>query len=375
MKISLMQENLAKALSHISKAVSNRPNIPVLANVLLETEKGRLKLSATNLEIGINSWIGATVDKNGRLTVSARLLSDFVNTLKSGKLDLEEDGKSLVIKSVDNTAEFYIIPAEDFPQVPIMEGEAIVEVNALEFAEAIGKTVFAAGTDESRPVLTGVLLEGSGKQITMVAVDGFRLSHKQIQLKKELKVDLNEIVPAKALAEVERLIKDTAGEKDNVQIYLLEGKNQLLFKIADVELSTRLIEGKFPDYKQIMPKENALKLKIKREEFADMLKVVSIFARNVVGNKARFKVDTQSQSLSLTVNVIEVGNNQSVIKVKDIKGDDLETGFNVKFLSDMLGAMRSTDLMFESNGPAAPGVFLDPKDPDFVHVVMPMRLE
>lgn len=376
MKVSLIQENLAKALQHINKAVSNKPNIPVLANVLLETEKGRLKLSATNLDIGISTWIGASIEQEGKLTVSARLLADFTNSLPPGKIEMKQDNQSLVISSVDNRAEFFIIPAEDFPRVPEPEGEAVMEINAFDLAKAINKTAFAAGTDESRPVLTGILLRGAENKLMVVAVDGFRLSKKELVLEKEIVGGkMEEIIPAKAISEVEKLIKDTCDKKDMVQIFLLGGKNQMLFKVGDVELSTRLIEGKFPNFEDILPSEKQLQARINKKEFSDMLRVVSIFARNVVGNKTKFAIDSDSSTLNLSTKVVDVGNNDSSINLKDLEGSDFETAFNVKFLSDMIGTIESEEFFFETNGPMAPGVFIDPKDKNYVHIVMPMRVE
>lgn len=376
MKVSLIQENLAKALLYINKAVSSRPNIPILANVLLETEKGKLKLSATNLDIGISTWIGATVEEEGKVTVSARMLSDFVNSLKKGKIELLQQGQTLVVKSVDNFAEFYIIPAEDFPRVPQLEGDALLEINAPLLAETFTKTAFAASTDESRPVLTGLLFKGFKKKLTIVGVDGFRLSKKEIALEEDLgSKDFEEIVPARAVSEVENLVKDISGKDDKVKIYLLGNKNQMLFKVGDVELSTRLIEGKFPEYENILPKDHKIEFKAEKTDFADMLKVVSIFARNVVGNKTKFSVEGSESKLKLATSVIDIGNNESEIKIKELEGDDFETAFNVKFLQDMVNTISGEILIFRTNGPTAPGVFIDPKDKDFVHVVMPMRVE
>jgi len=376
MKVSLIQENLAKALLYINKAVSSRPNIPILANVLLETEKGKLKLSATNLDIGISTWIGATVAEEGKVTVSARMLSDFVNSLKKGKIELLQQNQTLVVKSVDNIAEFYIIPAEDFPRVPQVEGDALLEINAPLLADTFTKTAFAASTDESRPVLTGLLFKGFKKKLTIVGVDGFRLSKKEISLETDLgSKDFEEIVPARAVSEVENLVKDISGKDDTVKIYLLGNKNQMLFKVGDVELSTRLIEGKFPEYENILPKDHKIEFKAEKADFGDMLKVVSIFARNVVGNKTKFSVVGADSKLQLSTSVIDIGNNESEIKIKELEGDDFETAFNVKFLQDMVNTISGEILIFRTNGPTAPGVFIDPKDKDFVHVVMPMRVE
>ncbi|HEX9805029.1 MAG TPA: DNA polymerase III subunit beta, partial [Candidatus Dojkabacteria bacterium] len=162
MRIEILQENLSKALNHVVKAVSSRPNIPVLANVLIQTEKGKIKLSATNLEIGINAWIGADIKEEGSITVSAKLLSEFINSIKPGKISLAQNGQTFEVKSVDNNAEFFIIPAEDFPNVPQAEKDPIMIINAFELADSISKTVFASAADDSRPVLTGILFEAKG---------------------------------------------------------------------------------------------------------------------------------------------------------------------------------------------------------------------
>ncbi|KXK26983.1 MAG: DNA polymerase III subunit beta [candidate division WS6 bacterium OLB20] len=375
MRVSLMQENLSKALNHVIKAVSSRPNIPVLANVLIETEKSRLKLSATNLEIGISTWIGAEVETEGKITVSAKLLFEFVNSLKAGKIELVMNDQKLAVSSVDNNAEFFVIPADDFPTVPGVEGESLLEVNASTFADAVTRTAIAAATDESRPVLTGLLMKTEGKQLTMVGVDGFRLSKKVLKLSKTGEEPLTEIVPAKALAEVARLIGDVSGDDDILKVYLMASKNQMLFKMDDVELSTRLIEGKFPNYEEILPSDQNLRVSINKKDFTDMLKVVNIFARNAVGNKARFAVNVADAKLTLSATVADVGNNESSVDIHDVSGDDFETGYNVRFLADMINTIKSDDLVFETLGPTKPGVFLDTKDKDFVHVVMPMLLK
>ena len=377
MKVTLIQENLAKALQHINKAVSNRPNIPVLANVLIEAQKGMLKLSSTNLEMGISMWIGANIADEGKLTVSAKLLSEFVNSLKPGKIEMVENGQMLEVNSVDNKAEFFIIPADDFPKIPEPEGNNIVEVNALEFADAIVQTAVAAGTDDSRPVLTGILMETTGeKQITLVGVDGFRLSRKILKLDKAIKIEkFKEIVPAHTLKEMESILRDVADEKEVIKIYYLGAKNQLLFKVGDLELSTRLIEGEFPDYEKIMPKEKILRFNLDREEFSNALKVVSIFARNVIGNKTRFKIDTDKKQVMMSANVVDVGKNDSSVNITNLEGDDMETGYNVRFLMEAVGVIKSKTIVFESNGSTAPGVFVNPDDPDFTHVIMPMRLD
>jgi len=375
MKISILQENFAKGLNHTVKAVTNRPNIPVLANVLIQTEKGKIKLSTTNLEIGINAWIGADVKEEGSLTVSAKLLSEFVNSIKPGKLELISVGQKLVVKSVDNNAEFYVIPADDFPTVPMSEKEPIITLKALDFADAVNKTVFATATDDSRPVLTGVLFEAKGKFLTMVGVDGFRLSKVELKLSKELKSGMKEIIPAKSLQEVERIIRDVSSQKDIIEIYMLGDKNQILFKISDVELSTRLIEGEFPDYNQIIPKEKISSFNILKEEFRNAVKIIMVFAKNVIGNKTKFSINPTNKKLTLSTTVVDVGNNDSEVDIAKVEGESLQTAYNAKFLMDMLGSMKGDEIIFEVNGVTSPGVFRDKEDKDYIHVIMPMRIE
>jgi DNA polymerase-3 subunit beta len=376
MKISVLQENLAKALLYINRAVSTRPNIPVLANVLIEAEKGKLKLSATNLEVGISTWIGAEVSEPGKLTVSAKLLAEFVSSLKKGKLEMLEKDQMFEVNFVDNQADFLIIPADDFPKVPEAEGQTLMEIKAVDLANAIALTSFSAGVDESRPVLTGVLMFAKNKDLTLVGVDGFRLSRKTLTLESEIKKDsFQEIVPAKSLIEIEKLIQEVADDKTIVKVYYLGAKNQLLFQIGDIEFSTRLIEGEFPPYEKIIPSESTVKFSIHREEMANMIKIVSIFARNVIGNKTRFSVTAEDKKLTLSANVVDIGKNESQAEISDLRGDDFETGFNIKFLTDMVTAIKSKEIHFESNGPTAPGVFLDPDDKDYIHIIMPMRLD
>lgn len=376
MKISVIQENLSKALLYVNRAVSSRPNIPVLANVLLEADKGKIKLSATNLEVGISTWIGAEVAEPGKLTVSAKLLSEFVNSLKKGRVEVYEAEQMLEVNFVDNKAQFFVIPADDFPKVPEAEGEVLMEVNALKLADAIALTSFSAGVDESRPVLTGVLVIAKEKKLTLVGVDGFRLSKKELELEKEIHQDeFKEIIPAKSLMEVEKLIREVADEKSVLQVYYLGSKNQILFKVGDIEFSTRLIEGEFPPYEKIIPSDSQVKFNVSREDMSNTIKIVSIFARNVIGNKTRFSLSADDQKLSLSANVVDIGKNESKIEVKDLSGDDFETGFNIKFLTDMISAIKSKEIHFESNGPTAPGVFLNPDDKEYIHIIMPMRLD
>ncbi len=375
MKVSILQENFSKALNQAAKAVSNRPNIPVLANVLINCEKGKVKLSATNLEIGVNTWIGAEIAEEGEVTVSAKLLAEFVNSLQSGKLELIQVNQTLEVKSVDNRAEFMIIPATDFPEVPQVSGDPTFSLNAYLFADAINQTAFATATDDSRPVLTGLLLETTGRKVSLVGVDGFRLSKKNLKVEKGSAEDIKEVIPARSLVELEKIIKESVDEDALLEVYLQKGKGQVLFKVGNTEFTTRLVDGEFPDYTQIIPAEKNYGFKILKNEFATSIKIASIFARNVIGNKVRFKVDPESKKLELIANVVDIGNNESKVDILDIQGEGFETAYNIKFLQDMINAIKSDKILYETQGITSPGVFRDAEDPDFLHIIMPMRLE
>lgn len=375
MDVTVTQENFAKALSYVAKAMSTNPSIPVLANVLIETTKDQLKLCTTDLELSISTLLGADVKKEGKVTVDARTLAEFVNFLSSGKLTLELKEKVLEVKNKTNSADFNIINAEEFPPLPVPEGKVTFKVKALPFSKAINQVVVSAASDDSRPVLTGILFQSTTKKLTMVGVDGFRLSRKLVDILRSGSKEFSYIVPARALQEVARISQDSCEEEDEIEVYLLEEKNQMIFKFKDVSLSTRLIEGEFPDYKQIIPKEAKVKFSADKESFAQTVKIVNIFARGAVGNKSVFEFTPSKNLLKLSAQVADVGENESSVEVHEVEGEDLVTAFNTRFLSDMISAIEGEEISFESNGVTAPGVFKDKDDQDFLHIIMPMRLD
>lgn len=375
MKITILQDSFSKALNHVVKAVSSRPNLPVLSNILIEATKGKVKLSATNLEIGINAWLGAEVEEEGSLTVSAKMLAEFVNSLGSSKITIQDNGQTLKVFSVDNHAEFVVISADDFPAVPKSEKEPSIVLNALDFAKGISKSTVAAAIDESRPVLAGILLESDNDYLKMVGIDGFRLSKVDIVMTKAPEDAFKFIVPAKSLQELERIIKDVATEKDDVEVYLLGDKNQIIFKVNDTELSSRLIEGEFPNYNDIIPKEKTNSFISLKSDLEKSSKIIMIFAKNVIGNKTKFSINATEKKLKLSTSVIDVGNNESSIDVSKVEGESLETAYNARFLLDMISTIEGDEIIYETSGVTAPGLFRDKDNQNYLHIIMPMRLD
>ena len=375
MEATITQENFAKALNDVAKAISSNPSIPVLANVLIDITKDNVKLSTTDLELGISTILDADIKKEGKVTVDAKTLAEFVNSLSPGKLTLELKEKILEVKNKLNSAEFNIINAEEFPPLPQPKGRPSFKVKTHPFAKAINQVVFSAASDDSRPVLTGILFEATSSKLSMVGVDGFRLSKKVIGIKRSGSKEFSHIVPARALQELSRISHEEGEDDDITEVYLLGEKNQMIFKVEGSELSTRLIEGEFPDYKQIIPKEIKYGFSVEKEAFAKTVKIVSIFARAAVGNKSVFELIPQKNTLKLSAQVADVGENESSIEVHDVKGDGIKTAYNTKFLSDMVNAIEGEEITFETNGVTAPGVFKDKEDKDFLHIIMPMRLD
>jgi len=297
-----------------------------------------------------------------------------VNSLSSRTLTLSKNENVLEVKNDKNSAEFSTIDAGEFPPLPETTDKPLFSIDAKKFAHAINQTAIASATYDSRPVLTGLLFELSETKLNIVGVDGFRLSKKTLTIENSGKVAMKQVVPAKALLELSRMCMDTEDD-EKVNVFLLSEKNQMLFTFDDISVSSRLIEGEFPDYEQIIPKESKFKFCVDKDALAKTVKVVNIFARSSVGSKAVFSFLPEKNSLNLSAQVADIGENESSVDVHDVAGENMKTAFNTKFLSDMVNVIEGEEISFESNGVTAPGVFLDKKDKDFLHIIMPMRIE
>lgn len=378
MKFTVLQENLAKSLSAVSRIVSSKPTLPILSNVLIEADSNKVTLSATDLDLGLTTWVGTDVEAAGKITVSARTFSEFINSLPKGKIEIELVGNQLNVKANGNAASFNVIPADDFPALAEAKGKPITTINANELKEALDQVVFAAAIDDARPAWTGIQFEAAGKNLLMVAVDGFRLSKKTLKLESALS-EFSPLVPGRSLLELSRILSDVENEDDAVEIYEIKDKNQLVFRFGEYDLITRLIDAKFPDYKAIIPGEYTTRVILETAELQNTVKIINIFARNVVGNKSILNIMPEDGKLSLQAAMAEVGENQSEMQVA-AEGDSLVVAFSAKYMNDMLNNINSEYLVFESQGADKPGIFrpADVKgeaDENYMHIIMPMRLE
>jgi DNA polymerase-3 subunit beta len=379
MKVSCNQESLAKQLAIVGRLVSSKPGLPILANVLLETEDSKLKMTATDLEIGVHTWIGADVKEDGKITIPARTFSEFINSLPADKVDIKLDKHTVDVKTTNNEAQFNTLPSDDFPDVPgVVSGDVIMKIDPEELEDAVNKVAFAAASDDSRPVLTGIKMEAENDDLKMIAVDGFRLSRKLIKLEQSVEKKLDLLVPAKALQELARVISDLADEEEKksserVEVYMLENKNQVIFRYREVDLVSRLIDGKFPEYKQIIPTGFKTNTKMSRDDFQNAVRIVNIFARNVIGNKAIVEFNPEVNEVKVSASLAEIGENESSFN-SDVDGEKLKIGFSSKFLTDMISSIDGDVIVFEGSSPTAPGAFKSVEDDTFLHIIMPMRL-
>ncbi len=371
MKLSLLQENLTTALSNVSRFVSSKSQLPILNNILLSTDNGRLKLSATNLELSINYWIGAKIEEEGSITIPAKEITEFVSYLSSGKVDLTlNENNLLTLSSAKSESSFTTVSAADFPEFPSIDPNTSFEIDLSILNQAITQLAFAAATDDTRPALTAILCQFSEDNLTLAATDGFRLSFKSIKLVNPINLNSDQItflIPAKSLIEVTKLAKNAK----KIKIGLTPDGHQVVFVLDDVELVSRLIEGDYPEYKRIIPESFTTKLFLNKDEFTQAVKIASVFAKesaNVI------KLNIKTNSIDITANAPQVGQNKASIESK-IEGETLEIAFNYKFLSDFLNVCKSQEILIELNEPLTPGCFHDQSDPQFTHIIMPVRLQ
>lgn len=371
MKLSLLQDNFQTALTHVSRFVASKSQLPILNNIALSTDSGRLKLSATNLELSINYWLGAKIEEEGSISIPAKEVTEFVSYLSPGKIDLEIDGSLLKISSPKANSTFAATPLTDFPQIPTIDSKTAFELDYQSLSSAVSKVAFAAATEDSRPVLTSILCRFTPNSLLMVGTDGFRLSLEDIKLVNPIDLGKEDssvfLIPSRTLSEVTKLAKNAK----TVKVGLTADSNQVVFVLEDMEIVSRLLQGDYPDYQRIIPTEFTTKAFVNREELSQAVKIASVFAResaNVV------KFNFKSNQLELTANAPQIGQNIATIDAK-IEGEPLEIAFNYKYVSDFLSVCQSDEIIIGLNQPLTPGLFQDQGSPHFTHIIMPVRIQ
>ncbi len=376
MKVTILQENLARGLGIVSRAVSPRSTLPVLANIMIATDEGRLRLSATNLEMGITCWIAARIEDEGSTTIPARTFADLVNTLPGDQvaLTLDASTQTLNLRSGTSTNDIKGIDSQEFPPMPVPDLEGAVQLNVVDFKEMIHQVAFAASTDEARPVLMGVLVIVEGDKITMAAADGFRLSVRSATLSSPASQPVNIIVPARALSELARIAGD--GE-ESISMVVPKGRGQVVFRVKDAELVSQLIDGTFPDYQQIIPRSYKSRTLVSTSSLLKACKQAEIFAREG-SNVARLDIkaaqgEMEPSEVEISATSEETGKNETIVEAT-VDGSGVLIAFNVKYMREALEVIRTPNVALETSAANAPGVIRPVGEDDFLHVIMPMHL-
>ncbi len=362
MKLQVTQENLNKALGSVSRVASGRGTLPILSNVLLKTIGNRLSIAATNLDIAITHFIGSKVEKEGSITVPARLMQDFVASLPSGVIDIDLDENKLHISTDKYQSTINGVSAEEFPVMPAITDGKTIKIDGKSLKLGLQQVVLAASNDESRPVLTGVSMQVYEGSLYLVATDSYRLAEKVMTKTKET---LDMLVPASALQDLLRILGDFDGE-----VEIVHDDQQALFKVGDVELVTRQIEGKYPDYRKLIPSKFEFTATLKRSELSNITKVSSLFARESAGS-ITINLDKKAQQVSIRSVASQLGENTASAEAS-VSADGTIT-LNSRYVLDALQCLSSDDVLFAFNGKLEPCVLKDPKSTDYLHVIMPLK--
>jgi len=376
MKLSCLQGNLNKGLSIVSRAVATRSTLPITQNILLSAEESGLKLAATNLEMATTAWVSAKVEEEGTITIPARLLIDFVNSLTDEMVEISLPSGSRALKLVSGRSQAHIngLDASDFPPIPQIGDGVTAKIGADALREAITQVVFGAATEESRPTLTGINADFDGDKLVLAAADGFRLAVHTATLSSPVDNKITVIIPARTLSEVNRLLSD---QEEPVEITVNEQKSQVLFHLKEADLVSQIIQGSFPDYTQVIPQSYTTRSVLDISQFLKATKMSSIFARDASGIirlVATPGAELSPGKLSISAQAEEIGGNETEVDAM-VDGDPAKIAFNVKYLSDVLSVLRQSQVALETTTPSSPGVIRPLGVDNYVHVIMPMFVQ
>ncbi len=366
MEVVVTQENLSFALSNTSRVASSKAGLPILSNILLRTDNARLYVAATNLEIASSHRIGAKMVKPGSITVPAKLLSEFVQNLPKEQITLKVENSKLHISAGSSSSVVHGVADDEFPELPTIDEKEAVSytLSVDDFKDSVSQTIIAASSDSTRPILTGAYWHSFDGGLYIAATDGYRLAERRITGTKS---DVSAVIPVSTLQEVMRTLRD-----DVQEIEVLFDDTQVTFRLAEVEITSRLIDGSFPDYRQLIPATTETTMTLNRSEFVRMIKIAGLFARES-GGGITLAANTDKSQLSIASIASEIGENTSIMDVK-LSGQDGSVSLNSRYITDALSAMSSNEITFGFSGKLAPCVLAESKkDTPYKHIIMPLK--
>lgn len=373
MKLSILKENFLNGLNITNRATSKSITLPILNNILLSAEKNFLKLSATDLELGVKYWSLAKVEKEGSIVVPSKFLINLINFISDQKINLEVKNNILYVEGKNHKSQIKGLNGEEFPIIPEIKNDKFLEINGKTLSEGLSQVVDTASSSQTRPEIEGVYFSLKKDLMEMVATDSFRLAERKIDLTKNpFNQSMSLIVLQKTIREVINIF----GEKEEkLKIYFSPNQIMIESKMAEtnhpqVQITSRLIEGEYPNYKEIIPKEFKTQLILQRQEFLSQIKTASLFSGKI--NEVKLKADPSQGVIEVSSQNPDLGQSKSQIKGKT-KGEKIEASFNHRFLVGGLSSINSKEIVFELNGEDGPGVLRPADGKDFIYVVMPIK--
>lgn len=368
MKFTLSKSRLSSSLQSILQVVPTKSTLPILTNILVEALENKLKISATDLDISITATVECQVAKKGSAALPARILFEIIRELPESEITFESTNTRMEIRIPNGSYKIATVSADDFPKLPAVNTKKEVRIAGDDLVKMVRKTTFACSTDETRPALNGVLWQTEGERMQMVATDGHRLAKMSLDNPKLKGLHEDIIIPPKVLNLIPRFL-----EKEGVEVGVIFGENNIIFNLDDVILTSRLIEGPYPNFEQVIPSTSDKKMVVSKEDLNGAVRRVSILS-NALTHQVKFTVNDGSLTLS-TSNVDVGGEGQEQLEC-DYAGEAIEIGYNASYLTEILSRIEGDEVVFELSSPVAAGVIYSPNTPkeEYLCLIMPLRL-
>lgn len=363
MKVTLLTRDFSKMLATGSRFVASRANLPILSNVLLKATKAKLEVMATDLEVSFCGKLGAQISDDGEIALNAKTLSEIISSLGTENVELSSEGENVTISAEGFKSNVNALNTADYPTIATDISESALTLQTKSFIPALTKVLFAISTDEARPTLTGVLFLFRKNEMILVASDGFRLSQKRFDIETGME-ETKLIIPKRILSEIPRLSTGS-----DVLFEIKKDDNQVVFGLPETVMSSRVIEGDFPNVERIIPKETRVTVNVSKDDLARAVKLSSVFARD---NANTLKLTIKKDSLTISAESSKSGQEELSISAR-VEGEEMELLFNYRYIEEFLSVVGGESVEIKAKDATTAVLFLDPKDAHFLHLIMPVR--